>query len=207
MQTEDFVRRWPFCYHVTFTLNLTVIRQAGALYAAQTLLRSAGRAAYRSRRDADMTIRIESRSVVLRNQRALNPSALLLPPGCSLDDYIAFLNERAYFWPGTASGPIDDGLRLWASHIAGNPPAIIRVPSMSLVDANGCATMQVADCNTGASWMEGGRKSYRAPTRCRPVEEFSGDPEAIAEVSFHHAVRLPRCTQVAASYRGGWGSL
>jgi len=207
MQTDDFVRRWPFCYHVTFTPNIARIREAGMLYAAQTLLRSAGHPALRHRREADMTIRIDDRSVVLRNQRALDPCALALPADCSLGDYIAFLNERAYFWPGTASGPVDDALRLWASHAAGDPPAVVRVPSLWLVDANGDAALQVADCNTGASWMEGGRKAYRAPRRCRHVVDFSGDPEAVNEVSFRHAVRLPRSTQVAASCRGGWVAL
>lgn len=207
MQTDDFIRRWPFCYHVTFTLNVALIREAGVLYSAQTLLRSAGHSEHRRRRGADMTVQIGDQLVVLRNQRALDPSALSLPPECSVDDYVMFLNQRAYFWPGTAGGPVDDGVRMLASHVNGWPAAIIRVPSTSLVDANSHVMLQVADCNTGASWIERGRKSYRAPRRSQPIEAYSGDPESITEVSFCHAARLPRCAQIAASYRGGWESL
>jgi hypothetical protein len=141
-----------------------------------------------------MVIRVGGQTVVLRNQRALNPQALDLPFDCSLSDYVAFLNNRVYFWPGTSVGPIAEGVRL-LSHGSSVPSAIIRVDSKSLLESNEQAAILVATCNTGATWVNGSDKSLRALDLFRPLSEYSDDPRAIVEVSFINAARLPKCSE------------
>src|SRR5262249_40220903 len=115
-----------------------------------------------------------------------------------------FLNERTYFWPGTSIGPVADGIRFLGAHGSSIPSAIIRVQSMSLIEANAPATMHVATCNTGASWVDGSEKSRRTLDAFRPLPEYSNDPQAIVEVSFVNAARLPKCSEYSTKFLGPW---
>lgn len=150
MTVSDFVRQWPYCYHITFAVNLVLIQASRCLYSAEALLSAAGEVRGHHRRLTDKLIQVRGQSVALRNQYALNPQALNLPCDCSLEDYIAFLNERIYFWPGTSIGPVADGIRMLAADGSTMTSVVIRVQSSSLIEANAYATMYVATCNTGA---------------------------------------------------------
>ncbi len=204
MNVNDFVRRWPYCYHVTFAVNLDLIQTSRSLYSAEALLLATGEVGRRQRRMTDQLIRIKGQSVVLRNQCALNPQALDLPRDCTLEDYLAFLNERTYFWPGTSIGPVTEGIRLLATHGSSLPAVVIRVQSMALLEANANATMHVATCNTGAAWMDGSGMSRRALDAFCPLPEYANDTRAIVEVSFVNAARLPKCSEYSAKLIGPW---
>jgi hypothetical protein len=204
MDVNQFARQWPYCFHVTFAVNLGLIKTFGCLYSAKTLLSIAGEIRSCHRRMTEQVIYVRGQPVVLRNQRALNPQALDLPCDCSLDDYIAFLNERAYFWPGTSTGPVADGIHLLAGHGSPMPAAMIRVGSKSLMELNEHAAIYVATCNTGASWADGSGKSRRAPDFFRPLPEYSGDSQAIVEVSFVKSARLPNCSEYSTTSVQGW---
>ena len=144
--------------------------------------------------------------MVVRNQRPLDPASLDLEPGATVDEYIACLNSRVYFWPGTMSGPLEDGLRMF--HHAGRAPStLIRVPSRSLIRANPEAAIHVSTCNTGAAWMEGGQKSRRGPQVFQPAGCFPGAAADIAEISFTGPVCLPRSTRYAPRPGGPWRPL
>jgi len=195
MNVDEFARQWPYCFHVSFSVNLGLIQTSGCLYSANTLLSIAGEARSCRRRTAEKMIRVRGQTVVLRNQRALNPEAVDLPCDCSLSDYVAFLNERTYFWPGTSIGPVADGIRLLAVHGWSMPAVIIRVESKSLMQANEHASIQVATCNTGATWVDGSGKSRRSLDLFCRLPEYSDDPQSIVEVSFVDVARLPRCSE------------
>jgi hypothetical protein len=195
MNVGEFARHWPYCYHVTFYMNLGLIQASGYLYSAETLLSFAGEAKSHRRRMTEKLIRVEGRTVILRNQRALDPRALDLPRNCSLSDYLAFLNERTYFWPGTSVGPVADGIRMLEAGGSSVPAAVIRVESESLMEANKHAAILVATCNTGAAWRGEDVKCRRALDLVRPLPDYPGDPGDIIEVSFVNAARLPRCSE------------
>ena len=87
MNVSEFALQWPYCYHVTFAANLASIQASRSVVSASTLLSRAGQAKRgRRRRTSDTLIRVGGTTVVLRNQRALNPRALALPDDCRLGD-------------------------------------------------------------------------------------------------------------------------
>jgi hypothetical protein len=197
MNVLEFSRRWPYCYHVTFDVNLGLIKASRYLYSADALLSFAGVAKSYRRRMSEKLIRVKGRMVMLRNQRALDPRALDLSPNCNLSDYVAFLNQRTYFWPGTSSGPVAEGIRMLEVRGPSVPAAVIRVGSRPLMEANKHATALVATFNTGKT---GSRKANRrqAFDLVQPFTDYSKAAEDIIEVSFMNAVRLPKCSEYYA---------
>ena len=144
--------------------------------------------------------------MVVRNQCALDPSSLDLDSGATVDEYVACLNARVYFWPGTVSGPVDDGLRM-LDHVGSARSQMIQVPSRSLICANAEVEVSVSTCNSGAAWVEGGQKSRRGPQVFQPAEGFAGRVSDIAEISFAGPVCLPKETRYARSPAGPWRRL
>jgi hypothetical protein len=180
-----------------------MIRALRYIHSAETLLSMAGESAYGEYRTVERMIPIKHWTVQLRNQRALNPQALDLPLGCSLNDYVAFLDKRAYFWPGTADGPTPEGMRFLIGH-AMPTEVVIRVDSKSLIEANDYAMIQVATCNTGAAWMNETGKSKRNFDLSNPLSAYQGNPNAIIEVSFWHGAALPAPTEYSSEGLRGW---
>jgi hypothetical protein len=58
-----------------------------------------------------------------------------LQDGCTFEDIIEDLNNRAFFWPGTEHGPNDHGRRHFARY-ANERPLLIRAATSELIAAN-----------------------------------------------------------------------
>jgi O-acetyl-ADP-ribose deacetylase (regulator of RNase III) len=203
---EKLFEVWPYCYHVTSGTNLNSIYRVRTLFPAATIFKEAGQHGIcRERRTEDIVLRLDGHDVLIRNQSALSPEALDLAPGELLEDYVSCLNSRVFFWPGTASGPVDDGVRMCHRAAAGS--IILRVPTRSLVSANPAAEVYISTCNTGAAWLDNGRKSRRGREVFELVNGFSGNPASIQEISFVTDIRLPTDTTNSASVTGPWHAL
>ena len=207
MEVIELARQWPYCYHITFFANLRSIVASRALYSATFLLSAAGLNRHCQLRTSEQSINVWGRQVVLRNQIALNPDSLALPESDSLEDYVAFLNERTYFWPGTHEGPVADGLRMFAAHATSRPPITIRARTVALIEQNQNAEILVATCNTGASWHDRDGKTWRRRDAVVPLSKYVGDPWAIAELSYRTAAQLPQGCQCSLRHFEGWEEL
>lgn len=207
MEAIELARQWPYCYHVTFSENLRSIADTRTLYSASTLLSDAGLDGHSRLRGSEHTIELGGRLAVLRNQIALNPDELELPDRDTFEEYVFFLNQRTYFWPGTDAGPVADGLRLIAAHGALRPPIVIRTRTMSLIEENRNQTIQVATCNTGASWRRRDGKTWRARDAVVPLVKYVDDPSAIVELSYLSSARLPRDCEYSTPSVEGWQKL
>jgi hypothetical protein len=203
---EKLFEVWPYCYHVTSGTNLNSIYRARTLLPAATIIREAGQHSIgKERRTEDIILRLKGYDVLVRNQNPLNPEALDLAPGELLEDYVSCLNSRVFFWPGTTSGPVDDGVRMCNQAAAGS--IILRVPCRSLVSANPSADVYISRCNTGAAWLDKGQKSRRGRAVFERINTFSGNPASIQEISFVDDIQLPSDTMKAASVAGPWDAL
>lgn len=206
MDLERIIAVWSHCYHVTFEKNLASIRQWHALLPAQVLFEAAAAGELcGGRRSCDIVLRIRGEQVVVRNQRALDPASLDLGPDGTLGEYVACLNSRTYFWPGTLAGPRDDGLTMLGR--PGPASVMLRIPSRSLIGANPASRLYVSKCNTGAARMEDGLKSRRGPDVFELCERFCGRGSDIVEISFPGAVDLPSDTTYAGGPGGPWRPL
>jgi uncharacterized protein DUF7002 len=202
----QIIAAWTHCYHVTYEVNLASIRRWRALLPANTLFAQAAHGGGAERRTRDIVLRVRGEHVVVRNQCSLDPASLELEPGATVDDYVAYLNSRAYFWPGSLNGPVEDGTRMLARSGV-HRSIVLRVPTRSLLVANPAQTPDVSTCNTGAAWTEAGRKSRRGAHVFRPCEAFTGAATDIVEISFMGTVGLPADTTYAAGVSGPWRAL
>jgi hypothetical protein len=204
VELGQIVAVWTHCYHVTYDANLVSIRHRRAILPADDLLRAARKLQLlRRRRTRDEVLRVEGQEIIVRNQRPLDPAGLDLEPDGTMADYVACLNSHAYFWPGTASGPIDEGVHMF-NHAGGRPSIVIRVRSRSLIQANTTAAVYVSTCNTGATRAERGEKHRRGAHVFEPFEGFSEPAARIVEISFSGVVCLPTDTRYASGPTGPW---
>jgi hypothetical protein len=206
MRLKDVVLAWTHCYHITYAANLPLIRRRGELLPALHLLSRAGiQHLAVERRADDLRLNIEGVDVMLRNQRPLDPGALELRTG-RFDDYVACLNSRTFFWPGTASGPVADGRRMFERR-DGPRSIVIRVPTRALFEANAFVPFDFSACNSGAAWVENGRKTYRAPELFKPHERFAQGAREIWEISSRASVVLPADSACSDRFDGCWRGL
>jgi hypothetical protein len=123
-------------YHLTDVRNLARIRLLRRLESAELLLRKAGQSAQLDqRRPVHLTIMVGGMQVILRDQDPLHAGNIEIDAGWTFDAVIALLNQRVFFWPGRPTGPNDYGLRHYKRYEA-EQPAIIRVPTTSMLHAN-----------------------------------------------------------------------
>ena len=207
MELDDIVMHWTYCYHVTFETNLASICQSHILCPAQSLLKQANRHDFlRRRRARNLLLRVEGRDILIRNQYPLAPESLDLGATGTLEEYVECLNSYVYFWPGTASGPVDDGIRMFY-RTNGTPSVVIRIPTCALINANQASSVYVSTCNTGAAWTAQGLRSRRSPEVFQPFDEFSERPANIQEICFAGRVCLPEQTGYSISLSGPWRTL
>jgi hypothetical protein len=205
MILEELFTVWTHCYHVTSAANSASIRQSRVLQTAHDLFIQAKREdLLNQRRTEDVLLLIEGeRRVSIRNQCPLDPDSLDLGPICTLSEYIECLNSHVYFWPGTASGPIDDGVRMCEKSSCGRS-IILKVPTQSLFNANRKTSVRVSTCNTGVAWRDGEVKSRRNPDVFEPIADFSEDPRRICEISFSSNMHLSEDVEYTANLAGPW---
>ena len=111
---EPIIAHWTHCYHVTAVMNLQSIRRFGILLPAAALFGLADRGdLLRRRRTDDVRLELEGQKVLVRNQIALDPDSINIGFTETIEDHLACLNAHVFFWPGTASGPTHDGMRMF----------------------------------------------------------------------------------------------
>ena len=204
---EAIIGHWTHCYHVTAVVNLQSLRRSATLLPAATLFRTTDRSDLLSlRRTHDVRLRVQGHEILVRNQAPLDPDSVEVGATETLEDYVTCLNAHVFFWPGTASGPTPDGVRMF-QRTTGVTSAIVRVPSRSLLEANESSLIDVSTCNTGASWVVDGKKSQRGLDVFQHAECFTDSPARIAEISFRGPVSLPDDSECSTGLGRPWHSL
>lgn len=207
VKLETIIAHWTYCYHVTAVVNLQSLRRSPILLPAATLFRRMDRSDLLNvRRTHDVGLRLQGQEILVRNQAPLDPDSIDVGSTETLEDYVTCLNAHVFFWPGTASGPTLDGVRM-LQRTAGVTSAIIRVPSRSLLEANDRSLIDVSTCNTGASWVVEGKKSRRGLGVFQRAECFADLPSRIAEISFRGPVSLPADSEWSIDFGRQWHSL
>jgi hypothetical protein len=193
---EEFAELRPFLYHVSARENLPRLQRTHRLDTADHLLRSAARLdLLRERRPTAISLLVEGETVVLKDQRPLIEANLSLEPPWTFGDFVEFLNQRIYFWPGDAIGPIVSGARLLA-HYAEELPLVLRVRVADLLNANPGATPLFSPYNSGAPRMQRGRAVSRGPNLFRSAQAAQRRRFEVIEVAFRAPLKLPMTTEV-----------
>jgi hypothetical protein len=177
------------------------------LIPAATLLRLAGRLdLLRTPRRGSISVAVEGRTIVLRDQKPLHKGNIRLPNGFRFEDFVESLNQRLFFWPGDATKPIPHGVRHFEHYKAENP-AILRIELNALLELNPTAVPQFCRFNSGSPRCSHGKKSPRSPRTFLTQSEFGETASNVVEVTFESEIHLPRTTELSSSPQGPWRTL
>lgn len=213
MDQATFLALRPFAYHTTSSRHLESLRETRAVYSADRLVAWAAAEtaattepeAQVTRRLKPVTLRLGVHRVQLRDQRALDPSAIRFDPGWDLARFVAHLNSLVSFWPGTETGPTDMGRRHWERlRSAADPLVVFRVPTQDLLRVEGQPEAQVSRCQSGAAHTRQGRRVERGGSTFTALEAFRAPPIDVQELLFADVAHLPSSTEYATSLAGPW---
>lgn len=203
----DYTRVRPFAFHLTARSNLAILQQTRRLETAAALMKRASRLDLLDvRRTGPVTIEVDGRSVLLRDQSPLHEGNILFEGGWTLATLIEELNSRVFFWPGTDKGPIDYGQRHFERY-EGEPLIVLRVPTEDLVASNAALEPQFCPFNSGAPRTNNGKGSPRGPKLFLGADRFERAPSEVIELTFRGSVTLPDSCEWAESYGAAWRTI
>jgi hypothetical protein len=194
---QEFIALRPFVYHVTDRTNVARLRRLRCIQPAADLLNLAGqKELIRQRRTEAKTIVIDSETVILKDQSPLIFANVVLAPVWSAEDFVEYLNEHVYFWPGSSGGPVESGARLHDRYRV-EEPAVVRVRTADLLSANQSQVPLFCPYNSGAPRMQAGRGAPRGPDLFQPATKFQRTPGKVVELVFCCEVHLPPRTELS----------
>lgn len=181
----------PYAYHVTASENLPVLRNRGRAYPAAELLKLGNRLdLLRERRETHVPVSFDDHIILLKDQRPLIEKNADLAEGWDFGDFVEYLNDHVFFWPGTDTRATGPGRRL-LEHYASEGPAILRVPTRQLFDVNSSITPLYCAFNSGAPRQQSGKRVQRGSDLFMPVHLFSRRASEVVELGFREEVTLP----------------
>jgi hypothetical protein len=203
----EFARLRPYLYHLTAVANLDRIRRTGRLFSAASIFTAADqRSLVTARRRTSELITLDGERIHVRDQAPLHLGNMELEPGWILDDFVAHLNARVFFWPGKEDSPISYGVRHYERY-RDEPPALLRLPTQSLFDENPNGQPLFCRYNSGSPRCAYGRKSPRTAKTFVLAAEAPFSAANVVEVTFENAVRLSRDCMHGDTPFGPWRPL
>lgn len=187
-----FISLRPVAYHLTARSNVDRILKLNLLQSTTELLRLARRPdLHEERRRDHVAVRIDSDTVILRDQAPLHAGNIALESGWTFSRFVNHLNSHIFFWPGTEGGPIDYGRRHFKRYKdKGEDCAVLAIPTRDLIAAN--PAPRFCRYNSGSPRCSGGKPSPRGQSTFTPASDFSGSPSEVVELTFERQTHLPR---------------
>jgi hypothetical protein len=193
---SKFIALRPFLFHFSNHANVPRLQKLRCIQPAEDLLRTAGEEKLASqRRTKSIRLIIDGETIVITDQLPLVFSNAALTSNWTEKDFVAYLNQHVYFWPGDANGPIKRGSRFYG-HYLKSQLAILRVSSASLLAVNSSQTPLFCPFNSGAPRKQAGNGVPRGPDLFLPAVKFPRAAGGVVEVVFRCAVRLPETTEL-----------
>ena len=190
MDIEKYIQTRPVVYHLTDRLNLEQIQDTSMLFPTATFYEEAG-LPHKSRclrHDSDV-VSINGVKVHIRDQAPLHAGHMSLCHNTTYTEFIEFLNQHVYFWPGTCAGPNDYGIRHFARYRKRKEDSVVLAcDSASLFQVN--TEPRFSRYNSGSPRCSGGKRSPRCIDMFRLADDFVGTPSKVVEVTFRDAVQL-----------------
>lgn len=197
----------PYVYHLTARENLPRIQRTRALACTSHLLLAAGRSdILTARRRTHVPVTMADGVVLLRDQAPLHKGNMALEAGWTFEDFVRTLNDRVFFWPGGADGPIDYGRRHFSRYIS-EEPVLLRIPTHQLLADNDHDMIELCRFNSGSPRWNSGRASPRGPDTFVAAEQASFRPSNVVEVTVLEKVDLPSETEWGTHFSGPWEPL
>jgi hypothetical protein len=150
-----------------------------------------------------VTVSTADGDIVLKDQKPLIEANTDLQGGWAFADFVRFLNEHVYFWPGTEQAPIGPGRRL-LEHYESDGPLVLRIPTVDLLRSNSASQPLFCPFNSGAPRYNAGQRAPRGPNLFVNATLFPRRASEVVELAFAGSVVLPSTTQHRVA--GGWAT-
>jgi hypothetical protein len=150
-----------------------------------------------------LTVSFEGDNLDLRDQAPLYRGKTRLEGGWTFEKLIAELNERVFFWPGWEDGAISYGVRHFERYRQ-DKPAILRVRTEDLFDANKKLTPHFCKYNSGSPRTTKGLGSPRGPSTFIDCSQAPFPPANVVEVTYRGSIALPDLIELSDSPDGPW---
>ena len=200
---EHIIRLRPYLFHLTDSRNLDRILRYRVLEPASQIMTITGREdLLEKKRGTHIKVSVGCDDIFLRDQAPLYAGNMKLPTGWKFETFVRQLNDRVFFWPGSASGPIDYGVRHF-NRYEHEKPSILRISLASLAEANEGLQLEVCRYNSGSPRWSRGIPSPRGPSTFVRLESASFSASQIVEITVPGPVRLPE-VEIGLSPRGQW---
>ena len=129
-----------------------------------------------------------------------------LSSGWTFERFVAHLNSRVFFWPGTTAGPIAYGVRHFKRYVD-EKPVLLRVLLVDLVAVNSATSPEFCRFNSGSPRWTRGVPSPRGPETFVRAGHARFRAAQVVEVTFPGRVVLPWNAEVGPSPQGPWRPL
>lgn len=194
MEIDQFIKTRPRLFHLTAASNLDRIRRTGGLSPASELYRLAGKEErLQIRRKVAEILPINDEQVHIRDNGPLHPGNMTLIDGSTEGEYIAYLNDHVFFWPGMRDGRAVQAGRNHFVRYADDECVVIEIQTRALFDANAHLTPLFCRYNSGAPRCI--TKTRKGAPRSRNMfvkaADFAGPPSDVKELTFAGFVALP----------------
>lgn len=204
---DEFIRLRPYLFHLTANGNLGRISRTRRLDSAARILVDAGQPdVVRSKRRRHEVVQIGNEVVHVRDQAPLHAGNTGLSGGWTFADFVQHLNQKVFFWPGTSRGPISYGVRHYDRYRE-EAPAIIRVSTASIVDANNGNPPLFCRYNSGSPRCSNGQLSPRSLMTFRPAVQVEFGVARVVEVVFEEVAVLPGDAEIGQAPSGPWAPM
>jgi hypothetical protein len=204
---KQFAKARPYLYHLTATGNLVRIRALRCLESSEVLLNHIAQPTLlQQRRTNHLAITVGGVTVSLRDQAPLYEGNIEFEAGWTFPQVVALLNQRVFFWPGKAPGPIAYGVRYYERYEA-EQPAVLRVPTCGLLRANASNPPLFCRYNSGSPRCSGGVRSPRGASTFQAASAVRYPPSEVVEVTFVDRVSLPDETGLRGTGWAEWEGL
>lgn len=197
----------PYLYHLTDQRNIERIRRTGHLCSATLTLQAASQhSVIFNRRPESIAVTVDGEEIWIRDQRPLHAGNVGLQDGWTFQDLVKALNDKVFFWPGSATGPISYGVRHFQRYES-DKPALLRLSSGDVFAANVAVTPLFCRYNSGSPRWSNGIASPRGPRTFVSCGEADFSAAGVVECVIAGQVIIPASVEVASSFAGPWKPL
>ncbi len=187
----QFEEYYPRLYHLTATINIPRIIHDNCLKSAQSLITKSGiGTSLRAKRSNSLQIIVDGHEISIRDQSPLHEGNCDLHGGFTFGDFVEYLNQRIYLWPGKLDQPNDYGQRYFKRYGSENP-SVMCIDTEALLACNADNPPWFSKYNSGSPRCSYGKKSPRGPSTFVSCSDAEYPLGGVVEVSFYEMAELP----------------
>lgn len=195
---ELIATKFPRLYHYGPTANASRIERFQAIFSSELIrtlapgMRPPGTRSLSGRRRARELIETRFGNFTLNDQDALKYGHVKDTGSLAEREFVALLDQVAFFWPGSEEHPIEMGGNFVNRYLQrGEAVVQVTVSTVSFLAINNPIRIFVSNCNSGAPRSNPKVVIYRGTGTFVPLMKYDKPVAAIKEIAVLGYARLP----------------